>query len=258
MTDDRRPRRLSESSKIFTRSRRRTWSRFDARRVLPAWACDAKPKSWPCSRARVFAHPIVMANETSRVERARPRFRTVASSSSRILAGLAMYAFGLSLVAACALDGLSTNLGSSRTPSADGGASSSSSADAGIQGAGCTRDTESGQVLCTATSLCPNVVVDTGAFPGCGFRIEGAAVDLVCGCAGLLCPMGAFKTCAQASQLLLTQNQQGICMQLGEDRCFPPTSASSSGKTPGSKNTCDSECLAQCGGGAACASLCGC
>ena len=156
------------------------------------------------------------------------------------------------LFAACALENMST--GSGKGAAADGGTKSDAGDAGAIQGAGCGTETESGLALCAATSKCPNLVVDTQVFPSCGFRIQGTAVDLVCGCNGSICSMGAFTTCAQAAELLTSQTQQTVCMQVAEGRCT--TGAPAPAST--AKSTCDRQCLSECGGGAGCASLCGC
>lgn len=138
--------------------------------------------------------------------------------------------------------------------SADGG---SKSADAGIVGGGCGREASSGAELCAATTMCPDVVVDTQAMPSCGFQIRGGAVDLVCACGTSICPMGIFTTCAAARRLLETQTEQGVCVQLAEGRCVELAAGAESGGEGGNP-ACDRGCLADCGGGAACASVCNC
>jgi hypothetical protein len=114
--------------------------------------------------------------------------------------------------------------------------------------------------LCVAISTCPDLVVDTQAMPSCGFRIRGGTADLVCACGTALCPMGVFTTCAEAAQLLASQTEQGVCVQLAEGRCTEqgaaPSAAPSS--SSGGNSACDRQCLAECGGGAACASVCNC
>ena len=171
------------------------------------------------------------------------------------IASLAWPVFALATVLAvgCGIEQL-TQGGSSRAATAgDGGADA---AEAGIVGAGCGIERGSGQQLCIATSLCPTVVVDTDALPHCGFRVKGAASELVCGCGESVCSMGAFTTCAQAAALLHSQTEAAVCAQVAEGRCFvgmPSTSSSSGGKP-----TCDRSCLQECGQGAGCASICGC
>ena len=162
------------------------------------------------------------------------------------------------LVAACALenrDGAGGRVG------ADGGPTSTSDggADAGVQGAYCGAERQTGIQLCAATSMCPDIVVDTQAMPSCGFRIRGTAVDLVCGCGDQVCPMGIFSNCAQAAQLLANQSEGQVCAQISEGRCTSASpSSTSSSSSSGGNTACDKQCYADCGGGAACASVCNC
>jgi hypothetical protein len=178
----------------------------------------------------------------------------------------AAFAFSFSvaaLVVACGLQpqngGGEEGVDGGPTSTADGGA------EAGIQGAYCGAERQTGIQLCAATSMCPNIVVDTQAMPSCGFRIRGASVDLVCGCGEQVCPMGVFANCAQAAQLLANQTEGQVCAQVSEGRCTSPTtsttsSSSSGGSTSssGGSSACDKQCYADCGGGAACASVCNC
>ena len=150
-----------------------------------------------------------------------------------------------------------TGDGDAGTAASDAGAA----AEAGIVGGGCGIEQSSGIELCVATSMCPNVTVDTQAMPGCGFRVRGAAVDLVCACGTAICPVGIFSTCAEAAQLLANQTEQGVCVQVAEGRCTESstTSSSSSGSSSSGGNpACDRQCMQDCGGGAACASVCNC
>lgn len=180
----------------------------------------------------------------------------------RTLLFLASLAFtGAVGLAACGLDQLSTGEGGR---GGDGGTSSAADGgDAGIQGAGCGTERQTGITLCAATSMCPDLVVDTQAFPSCGFRIRGGAVDLVCGCGEMVCPMGVFATCSQAAQLLTNQTEQTVCAQIGDGRCTAAagttsSSSSSSGGSSSGGTGCDKQCLQECGGGAGCASVCNC
>ena len=162
------------------------------------------------------------------------------------------------LLVAAGCEQLSRELGGDRDGD-DAGPSESDAGETAIVGAGCGIEQRSGAQLCAATSMCPDVVVDTQAMPSCGFRIRGELVELVCACGTALCPMGVFTTCAEAAQLLANQTEQGVCVQLAEGRCIelgtaPPAPSSSSGGNP----ACDRQCLAECGGGAACASVCNC
>jgi hypothetical protein len=171
------------------------------------------------------------------------------------IASLAWPVFALAAVLAvgCGIEQLSQSGSSSAATAGDGGADA---ADGGIIGAGCGIESQSGAQLCRATSACPTVVVDSQAFPHCGFRIKGTSSELMCGCAESVCSMGAFTTCAQAAALLTSQTEAAVCTQVGEGRCFAgtPSTSSSSGSNP----TCDHVCLQECGQGAGCASICGC
>jgi hypothetical protein len=177
--------------------------------------------------------------------------------------------FGLAsmfvLLGACFMQqnqtGGGTGNGADGGTSAEGGAGDSGA----IQGAGCGSERQTGIQLCAATSMCPNLVVDTQSMPSCGFRIRGTAVDLVCGCGEQVCPMGIFSNCAQAAQLLANQTESQVCAQIGEGRCTDAASASStssssssSSSSSGGSSPCDKQCLAECGGGAGCASVCNC
>jgi hypothetical protein len=142
--------------------------------------------------------------------------------------------------------------------SADGGAGSSDAAAAAtdapsVQGAGCAADPLTGVTLCQAVSLCPSILVDQRLFPGCGFRINGQAIDLQCACDGELCPIGTPTTCDQARKLLVEQSQPQICAQVNDGRCL-------SSQKPGTTapSTCDRTCAQECGGSATCVKLCGC
>ena len=154
---------------------------------------------------------------------------------------------------------LSKGLGLGDRGDEDAGPSSDAATpDAAIVGGGCGKEDKSGAELCAATSMCPSVVVDTQAMPSCGFRIRGGTVDLVCACGTAICPMGAFATCMEAAQLLTKQTEQGVCVQLAEGRCTEPAASSSSGSSGAGNPACDRQCVKDCGGGAACASVCNC
>lgn len=179
-----------------------------------------------------------------------------------VMGGVAAFAAFAALASACGLEQLATG-----AKGADAGAPADA-ADAGDgavwTGQGCGVESQSGLTLCTATSMCPQVVVDTQAFPHCGFRIRGASVDLVCGCNGYVCPMGVFTSCTQATDLLTSQTEGAVCTQVNEGRCAAAagSSSGSSGSSGSSSSSggagCDRQCLAECGGGAACASVCNC
>ena len=175
---------------------------------------------------------------------------------------LAVASFGAlaaSAMGGCGFADVST--GKDSGAAADASASTADAAAPAVVGGGCGTERQSGETLCVATSMCPELVVDTQALPGCGFRVRGATVDLVCACGEMICPMGVFTTCAQARELLTSQTEGLVCAQVGEGRCTGPgatggtsSSSSSSSGAPG----CDKQCIADCGGGEACASVCGC
>lgn len=182
----------------------------------------------------------------------------------RTVTAASLFTIAVSIVGGC--QELSRELGSSSGDGADASPPADSTdggtvAEGGVIGAGCGTEQQSGAQLCIATSICPNVVVDTGALPGCGFRVRGSVVDLVCACGSALCPMGNFTTCDEASKLLSTQTESSVCVQVAEGRCttVSGSSSSSSSSSSGGKNpACDSQCVKDCGGGAACAAVCNC
>jgi hypothetical protein len=176
-------------------------------------------------------------------------------------------------VYACSAQQVADTLGLGGGSGSDGGAAAEGGADGGtdaaVLGQGCGVERNTSLVLCRATAQCPNVVVDSEAFPDCGYRVRGSAVDLVCACGTSICPMGAYVTCAQAAQLLTSQTETAICQQVAEGKCAEIDSSSSSSSTSSSTSSsstssssggsgCDKSCLSDCGGGEACASVCGC
>lgn len=169
-------------------------------------------------------------------------------------------ALAIFFASACGLEQITQGGRSDETGAqSSSGASSGDDADAGLVGAACGVEGESGTTLCRATSLCPNVVVDGTAHPRCGFRIRGSSAELVCGCGQSICPMGTFSTCAEAASLLANQTELGVCVQVAEGRCSAGTGDPNAGSSGSSgASTCDRQCLAECGGGGGCASVCGC
>lgn len=143
------------------------------------------------------------------------------------------------------------------TATAAGDAGAATAEAGGFVGGGCGKEASSGAELCIATSMCPSVVVDTASTPGCGFRVRGGVVDLVCACGTSICPMGTFSTCAEASKLLADQTQPGVCLQVAEGRCSESAAATPTTPTGGNP-ACDQACMKDCGGGEACASVCNC
>lgn len=151
----------------------------------------------------------------------------------------------------------------STATSTDAGAA----ADAGFVGGGCGTESTTGAQLCTATTMCPTLVVDTQAMPHCGFRIRNGVPDLVCACGTNICPMGIFDTCLQASDILTKQTEASVCAQVAEQgRCLeqtapaatPVNDTKTASSSSGGGTGCDTQCVKDCGGGAACASVCNC
>ena len=139
----------------------------------------------------------------------------------------------------------------------DGGVASGdlpdAAGDGGTIGLGCGTDVSSGATLCLGVTACPGLVIDSAAFPQCGFRLTGGStLDLECVCSGYLCPVGVATSCTAAKQLLQNQTQPGVCLQLGEGRCVSGTPV----KPPNSG--CDKTCASQCGGDPTCIQGCGC
>ncbi|MBX3228994.1 MAG: hypothetical protein KIT84_41315 [Labilithrix sp.] len=175
-------------------------------------------------------------------------------------------ALSVALVACLDIPGITSPEEDTSAATADAGATS----DAGYVGGGCGIEQTTGQQLCVATSMCPSLVVDVHAMPHCGFRVRGGAVDLLCACGASLCSMGVFNTCAQAGNLLENQSEAAVCAQVAEGRCLeapvtpnapaepPVETTTSSSSTSGAPDPCDRQCVKDCGGGAACASVCNC
>lgn len=175
----------------------------------------------------------------------------------------------VAFAAACGLPKL--DLGDDTSSAASsGGTDGGASADAGFVGGGCGRESTTGAQLCLATTMCPTLSVDTTAMPHCGFRLRNGVPDLVCTCGTNICSMGVFDTCLQAANLLANQTEASVCAQVSEGRCLEvlptstpvvdqtPASTSSSSSTSGGGIGCDQQCVKDCGGGAACASVCNC
>jgi hypothetical protein len=189
------------------------------------------------------------------------------ASGPRAMFGALLCSALIASTVAC--EELSRSLGGGDNSGQDAGSTSDGAAspDASIVGGGCGVEQQTGATLCIATSMCPEVVVDTQAMPSCGFRVRGASVDLVCACGTALCPMGTFATCGEAVQLLTNQTESAVCVQVAEGRCIESTASTSSStsstsssasSSSGGNPACDRQCVKDCGGGAACASVCNC
>jgi hypothetical protein len=166
---------------------------------------------------------------------------------ARIAMGMIAAAVGLALVGC---EELANGFGLGPGAGAEAG-TSDAGVDSAVVGGGCGTESSTGTTLCIATSMCPDVVVDTQATPHCGFRVRGASVDLVCGCGTSICPMGVFATCAEARALLASQTESAVCTQIAEDRCTETTA-------PTAPSACDRACMRDCGGGSGCAAVCNC
>lgn len=142
--------------------------------------------------------------------------------------------------------------GSTSSPSTSSATDASTSDAAVATGAGCGVDSQTGTTLCRQVDLCPSLAVDPAQYPNCGFRVHGSAIDLECACSGSLCPVGAPTTCAQASQLLASQNEGIVCSQVNEGRCVESAPA------PTQSSSCDKVCAGECGNSPNCLSQCGC
>jgi hypothetical protein len=144
-----------------------------------------------------------------------------------------------------------------KTTGSDAGAGAASASEAGSDvaatGAYCGRDPESGATLCSAISLCPSLVIDSDAWPGCGYRVQGDVIDMECACSGALCPIGVASTCADAAKLLDGQTQPQVCLQVGDGRCVTPAATGT-----GAASSCDRDCASRCGGDPSCVQICGC
>jgi len=142
-----------------------------------------------------------------------------------------------------------------------GGGSTATTAAAGSTvavGASCGVDPDTGATLCLGNSLCPDITINSQVFPACGFRIDGAVIDIECSCGYSLCPLGA-TTCATAQTLLASDNEGIVCAQLSAGTCAagtPTTTTSASSSSSG--GTCDTTCRDECGGDPTCIEACGC
>ena len=181
------------------------------------------------------------------------------------IAGLAASTVGL--VAITPLGGCITQNGGDAGAAAtgEGGVSATGLVDGGAAGptalgADCITEQTTGVQICSAISVCPNIMVDHDIYPNCGWRIRGQSLDLECACSGMVCPLGAPATCDQATKLLADQTEQIVCQQVNEGRCTPGTATGSSGasSSSGGTGTCDTTCAGECHNDPSCLRLCGC
>jgi hypothetical protein len=127
-----------------------------------------------------------------------------------------------------------------------------------VGGTECGVDPETSATLCLGNNACPGVTIDTEVYPGCGFRINGTAVDIECSCSGFLCPLGA-TSCGDATTKLAADNVGVVCAQVSAGTCTQGTPvASSSTSSSSGSGTCDTTCRDECGGEPTCLQQCGC
>ncbi len=145
----------------------------------------------------------------------------------------------------------------------DAGAMSTSGT---VSGTGCGTDPTTGVTLCTGTTECPDITIDSSVFPQCGFYISGVALDLECLCATYLCPMGAATTCATAASILASTNEGSVCAEVNSNGCSQLTGSGGAGGAGGtagsggvdSGSTCTMAGLSMCAGEPDCLQACGC
>jgi hypothetical protein len=154
------------------------------------------------------------------------------------------------------LQQVSTGTGTT-DPTATPSAPPSSTAGGAVPtGSACVADPATQVTLCEETSLCPGVVVDPGALPNCGFQLHaGSVLDLECLCGDAMCPIGVPQTCAQASQLLVSQSSVVVCQQVSNGSCIDLVAPSADA---GASSSCDKQCETECAGEPNCIQLCGC
>ncbi len=164
------------------------------------------------------------------------------------LLGVVMFAFAFT---GCALLQQLEGDTSSSTTGAGGGSGAS-------QGVDCGTDPNTSAILCLQNTLCAGITVDSSAYPGCGFRVNGTVVDIECSCSGYLCPLGA-TTCAEATTMLAASNYSQVCAPAATGNCAQGTPVASSGATTTSGGgSCDAQCRADCGADLNCIQGCGC
>ena len=137
------------------------------------------------------------------------------------------------------------------------GATGTTGASATLTGENCATDSTGTVTLCQGISTCPGVTVDPGAFPNCGFLVDGTSVlDVECVCSDSLCPIGVPQTCADVTALLNAQTELGICSQVSEGRCISLITTVDASTT--STSTCTPDCQSECSGEPDCLVACGC
>jgi hypothetical protein len=137
----------------------------------------------------------------------------------------------------------------------DAGASTLTASDGATppKGVQCGKDPSTGITLCSGTTACGGLLLDSTSLPGCGFRTIKPSFDLECVCNGTyLCPIGVAATCDEITSVVGTKTPAEICNQVGTGACRELAATSTT------TSTCDRGCAADCAGSAACLSACGC
>ena len=163
-----------------------------------------------------------------------------------------LYGLGLLGLVACvsATDASTQNNGQSTGSGADGTSNPT--------GVGCSTDSTTGVRLCTGTSLCPSVVVDTIKFPNCGYSTFGPTFDVECLCFGnYVCPVGTASSCSAVSSLFTGKTVADVCNEVSLGYCTQGKPTTTQG-TGGSTSTCDQSCYYGCVDSPACIVACGC
>jgi len=129
---------------------------------------------------------------------------------------------------------------------------------AGATGIACTTDVTTHVALCSGTSQCPNISVDTQQFPNCGFRTLQPTFDLECICFGnYLCPVGVVSSCQEIAGLFSGKTLNDVCNQVSLGYCTQNTGIPANG-TGGATSTCNQDCYSGCVGAPTCIVACGC
>jgi hypothetical protein len=162
--------------------------------------------------------------------------------------------FAAVAIAGCSDIGLSTGDGTGGGGPTSSGTGSTGSG-AAAQGIDCGTDPDTGAVLCLGISTCPSFMIDSDAFPACGFRISGAVLDLECSCSGELCPIGMASTCSDLTKLTMEKNYTGVCTQVSDGRCTMGTPA---GAPDAAAIACQQSCNDMCAGDPTCIKACTC
>lgn len=155
----------------------------------------------------------------------------------------------LAVQTSCGVKPLGSETGSDTRSTTQGG----SDAAVPAKGVQCGKDPSSGVTLCSGTTACDGILLDSNALFGCGFRTVEPSFDLECLCNGTyLCPIGVAATCDEITSVVGTKTLADICNQVSTGTCREVAA------TGAPASACDRNCAADCAGSAACLSACGC